>query len=284
MVNITESLDHAAAVLDSAGIDDPRREAVSLLSFALGKDRAFLIAHPEYSLDGGEAELFDQIIKRRASREPFHHIVGVKEFYGLDFKISADVLIPRPETEMLAARSIEILAGKDGPTFCEVGVGSGCIAISVLHNLGAARAVGLEKSSSSLAIARLNAERHGVTERFRLVPSDVFSAIDNERFDLIVSNPPYIPAKDVAGLQPEVREYEPHSALTDGADGLSIIEELVNRSPAFLKPGGHLVLEIGVNQAEAVKAMFGVLDWENVEFVSDFQGIPRMAVARLAIE
>ncbi len=246
------------------------------------RDRTFLIAHPEYFLDDPETTRFDQIVKRRASREPFHHIVGVKEFYGLDFRVSADVLIPRPETEMLVARSIEILAGKDRPTFCEVGVGSGCIAISVLYHAGLARAVGLEKSTSALAIARLNAQRHGVTERFRLVPSDVFSGIDDERFDLIVSNPPYVPAGDIAGLQPEVRDYEPHGALTDGGEGLSIIKELVYRSSAFLKPDGHLVLEIGANQADAVKAMFEAPRWADVEFVSDFQDIPRMVVARQA--
>lgn len=284
MPNITESMDRAASALNSVGIDDPRREAASLLSFALEKDRAFLIAHPEYSLDGRESELFDQIIKRRAGREPFHHIVGVKEFYGLDFKVSADVLIPRPETEMLAARSIEILTGKATPTFCEVGVGSGCIAISVLHHSRAARAVGLERSESALSVAKVNAEHHGVLERFRLVASDVFSGLDNARFDLIVSNPPYVPSGDLPGLQPEVRDFEPHIALTDGSDGLSIIKMLVHRSPAFLKPGGHLVIEIGVNQADAVKTMFGVRHWANVEFVSDFQGIPRMVVASLAFE
>lgn len=283
MSNIAESLDKAAAVLLSAEIADPRREADSLLCFATGKDRAFLIAHPEYVLQTDEAAFFHSIVKRRSDREPFHHITGIKEFYGLDFQVSPDVLIPRPETEMLVAKSIEILTAKEGPSFCEVGVGSGCIAISALYHLPFASAVGLDISGAAITIARRNAENHDVLDRLELLVSDVFSGLEQERFDLIVSNPPYVPVDDIAGLQREVRDFEPHRALTDGGNGLSVIEKIFQQSPEYLKPCGSVLIEIGFNQAKAVNAMFDPKVWANVEIVPDFQGIPRMACARLIL-
>ena len=283
MPDIAETLANAAAILAFAEIADSRREAVSLLCFALGRDRAFLIAHPEYALNADEAAFFISILKRRADREPFHHITGVKEFYGLDFQVSRDVLIPRPETEMLVARSIEMLTGKHDSTFCEVGVGSGCIAISALWHLPVASAVGLDISETAIALARRNAESHDVVDRYELLVSDVYSALGPKRFDLIVSNPPYVPIEDIAGLQREVRDFEPHLALTDGGNGLSVIEKIVHQSPAYLKPGGSVVIEIGTNQAKAVNAMFDAKVWANVEIVPDFQGIPRMVCAGLIL-
>ncbi len=283
MSNIAESLVKAAAALKSAKIENPRREAASLLCFAIGKDRTFLIAHPEYGLKADEAGFFHSIVKRRADREPFHHITGIKEFYGLDFHVSPDVLIPRPETEMLVAKSIEILTAKEGASFCEVGVGSGCIAISVLCHLPDATAVGVDVSERAIAVARRNAEHHHVMDRVQLLLSDVFSGMGQERIDLIVSNPPYIPIEDIAGLQPEVRDFEPHLALTDGGTGLSVIEKIIQQSPAHLKPHGYLLFEIGINQSEAVIAMFDPKIWTNVDFVSDFQGIPRMVCAELIL-
>jgi release factor glutamine methyltransferase len=281
MSNIAESLNKAAAVLLSAKIVDPRREVASLLCFALGKDRAFLIAHPEYELNRDEAELFGSIVKRRANREPFHHITGVKEFYGLDFIVSPDVLIPRPETEMLVAQSIQILGEVERPLFCEIGVGSGCIAISILHHVLPAIAVGLDISEAAVAIASRNATNHDVQERLSLFHSDIFSGLKSKSFDLIVSNPPYIPVEDIAGLQPEVKDFEPHLALTDGAGGLSVIEKIVIESPRFLKSGSLLVMEIGIGQAGAVRAMFDPDLWRSVEIIPDFQAIPRMVCAVL---
>ena len=279
MSNIAESLELASIILSAAEIVDSRREASSLLCLALGKDRSFLIAHPEYVLKADEAAFFHSIVKRRSDREPFHHITGVKEFYGLDFQVSPDVLIPRPETEMLVARSIEILTAKEGSSFCEVGVGSGCIAIAVLHHLPHASAVGLDISETAIAIARRNAEHHRVLDRLRLLRSDIFNGLGHEPFDLIVSNPPYIPFEDIAGLQREVRDFEPHLALTDGGNGLSVIEKISQQSPAYLKPHGYLLFEIGIDQVEDVNAMFDPKIWTNVEIVPDFQGIPRMVCA-----
>ena len=182
---------------------------------------------------------------------------------------------------MLVEKSIGLLAGMDAPVFCDVGVGSGCIAISVLHHVPSATAIGLDISDAALAVTRRNAQIHDVHDRLRLLHSDVFSGLKEEHFDLIVSNPPYIPVKDLAGLQVEVRDFEPHLALTDGAGGLSIIEKIIRQSPPFLKPGGSLVLEIGINQSEAVNNMFTPKTWTDIHFVPDFQGISRMVYAEL---
>lgn len=281
MSNIASSLDRAATELRSAKITDPLREATSLLCFALGKERTFLIAHPEYELNRDETESFDSVVKRRANREPFHHITGVKEFYGLDFVVSPDVLIPRPETEMLVAKSINVLSQMDKPVFCEIGVGSGCIAISILRRVPFATAAGLDISEAAVAIASFNATNHDVQTRLRLFHSDIFSAVKHQSFDLIVSNPPYIPVDDIAGLQPEVKDFEPHLALTDGAGGLSVIEKIIRESPRFLKSSSPLLMEIGIGQAGAVRAMFDPGLWRSVEIVPDFQAIPRMVCAVL---
>jgi len=279
MPNIAESLKKAASALDSAKIDSPRREAVSLLCFALGRERAFLIAHPEYKLSLDEASSFGSIVRRRTRREPYHHITGVKEFYGLDFIVSPDVLIPRPETEMLVENSIDLMRKKAEPFFCEVGVGSGCVAVSILDALPRSSAVGLEISKAAIEIASENSVMHGVSDRFEIRHSDIFSALKSEKFDLIVSNPPYIPADDLKSLQPEVKDFEPRIALTDGGDGLSIIKTIVRQSPKFLRSGGNLLIEIGIGQAENVLAFIDERWWKKVEILDDFREIPRMVYA-----
>jgi release factor glutamine methyltransferase len=280
MSNIAEFLQKAIEILSRSGIVEPRREAHSLLTFALKKDKTFLIAHPEYKLSEAEENFFNKIILRRANREPFQYITGVQEFYGLDFEVDETVLIPRPETEMLVENAIEILQNLEKPHFCEVGTGSGCISVSILHNLSKAIAVGLDVSAEALRMTRQNAEKHGVEERLQLRNSDVFSALPVTKFDLIVSNPPYIPKKDFAVLQPEVKDFEPELALTDGKDGLSIIEQIILDAPKFLKPNGFLLLEIGFGQAK-VKLTFSATIWQTVEIFPDLQGIPRMVRAKI---
>jgi release factor glutamine methyltransferase len=252
------------------------------LEFALGRARSFIIAHPEYQPDAASASRYREYVARRAGGEPFHYIKGAKEFYGLDFIVSPAVLIPRPETEMLVDRAMGLLSALTRPRFCEVGVGSGCISIAILAHVPEARAVGLEVSAQAIDIARANADANGVSARFDLRRSDIFASLrDDERFDLIVSNPPYIPAADLAGLQREVRDHEPRIALTDGADGLSIIRRLVDDAPRFLDPGGSLMFEFGMGQAEEVQAMFSPKLWRPAAVENDVQGIPRMVVADL---
>lgn len=284
MPTVAELLRAAEERLSENDIPDARREAASLLCLALIRDRAFLIAHPEYEITESENELFQSVVHRRAEREPFHYITGVKEFYGLEFAVSPAVLIPRPETEMLVERAIGLLIGSKQRSFCEVGVGSGCISIATLSNVLNASAVGLDVSREALGVARRNAAANNVANRLDLRESDVFASLaEDERFDLIVSNPPYVPAPDLNGLQREVRDYEPWVALTDGNDGLSIIRSIVARSPQFLKPGGVLMFEFGMGQAEDVQAMFSPEIWQSAQVENDLQGIPRMIMADLRI-
>lgn len=281
MTNIAETLRKATEILQKSGIAEPRREANSLLAFALQKDKTFLIAHPEYQLTADEQTNFQSSLHRRANREPFQYITGKQEFYGLDFIVSPDVLIPRPETEMIVENALEIFKKtRKNSRFCEVGVGSGCISVAILHNVKTASAIGLDVSEKALEIAKLNAENHQVSERFDLKISDVFSVLTDETFDLIVSNPPYIPRQDIESLQAEVRDFEPLNALTDEKDGFSIIEKIIADAPNFLNPNGFLLMEIGFGQAEVVKRMFDTEIWQTVEILPDLQGIGRMVKAK----
>lgn len=284
MANVGEQLKTATVFLQKSGIAEPRREANSLLAFALGKDLSFLIAHPEYELSSDEEKRFRALIERRGAREPFQQIVGRQEFYGLDFVVTKDVLIPRPETELIVENAIAIMREKESPTFCEIGVGSGCISVSILHAVKTARGVAADVSEKALEIARLNAENNGVSARLDLKSSDVFAALKSEKFDLVVSNPPYIPLEDIETLQAEVKDFEPLIALTDGRDGLSIIKKIIAESPDFLKSGGHLLLEIGFDQAAQVREMFDLESWQSIEILPDLQGIPRMVKAQAKSE
>jgi release factor glutamine methyltransferase len=282
MADIAQTLREASVQLAESGIEDPPRQAASLLALALQKDRAFLIAHPEYELTTEEESLFKGYLERRRKREPLQYIRGTQEFYGLDFEISPGVLIPRPETELLVENAIEILQAYGASTFCEVGVGSGCIFVSILHEVGPALATGLDISSKALRVAGINAKKHNVAARAELKISDVFDGLGAEKFDLIVSNPPYIPEAEFDVLQPEVRDFEPAGALTDGGTGLSVIERIVSDAPKFLKSGGFLLMEIGFGQAVTVVELFDTRIWGGVEILPDLQAIPRVVKARLA--
>lgn len=280
MPNITGILRRAVEVLQTGGVAEPRREANSLLAFALKKDKTFLIAHPEYELSKTETFEFQKFLARRANREPLQYIRGTQEFYGLNFVVTPAVLIPRSETELIVENAVEILREIESPRFCEVGVGSGCISISILHEIKQARAVAFDISESALKIARENTEKNNVAERLELRISNVFDVLKNERFDLIVSNPPYISSEEIKSLQVEVFGFEPHTALTDGADGFSIIEKIISDAPNFLQTNGFLLLEIGFNQSSKVAGMFDENIWQSLEFLPDLQGIPRTVKAR----
>ncbi len=279
MPNITETLKTATAILAANEIAEPRREANSLLAFALQKDKTFLIAHNDYELSKNEVINFRSVLERRAAREPFQYITGKQEFYGLDFIVTPDVLIPRPETELIVENALEILRARENSRVCEIGVGSGCIAVSILHEIRTASAIGLDISEKALKIAGINAEKHDVSSRLELKTSDVFAALNDEKFDLIVSNPPYIPLREIAGLQREVGGFEPLNALTDGQNGLSIIEKIIADAPFFLRPCGFLLIEIGFGQAAAVEKMFDEKLWRR-EILPDLQNIPRMVKAQ----
>jgi len=279
--NISETLEQATEILQASGIVEARREAKSLLAFVLDKNQIFIVAHSDYKLSVEEKTQFQTVLERRASREPFQYIVGRQEFCGLDFEVTKDVLIPRPETEMIVEAAIEIL--RENARFCEVGIGSGCVSVSILHEVKTASAIGLDTSEIALAVAERNAKTHKVLERLELKLSNVFDNLQDEKdgkFDLIVSNPPYISSEEMKTLQREVRDFEPHVALTDGKDGLSIVEKIIGAAPNFLKADGFLLLEIGFNQAIKVKEMFDKTIWREIEILPDLQNILRMVKAK----
>ncbi|HQU81474.1 MAG TPA: peptide chain release factor N(5)-glutamine methyltransferase [Pyrinomonadaceae bacterium] len=279
-MNISEYLKNASEILLKSEIAEARRDANTLLGFVLQKDRTFLIAHSEYELTESEQTRFDEAIERRAKREPLQHITGKQEFFGLEFEVNKDVLIPRPETELIVENALEILKNLENSRFCEVGVGSGCISISILHENKNASGKGLDISEKALKVAKRNAEKHQVSERFDLQISDVFEVLKDEKFDIIVSNPPYISMQEIQGLDAEVKDFEPLNALTDGNDGFSIIVKIIRESPKFLKPKGFLLMEIGFGQAEEVLKMIDEKNWSEVEIVADLQNIPRMLKTR----
>jgi release factor glutamine methyltransferase len=280
-LKIAEILKEAGLVLESAGVPEARREAGSLLSFILEKDRTFLISHAEDEVDENSLVRLREFVERRAGGEPLQYITGVQDFYGREFSVTPDVLIPRPETELLVEAALQIVGDKNAAPFvCDVGTGSGCIAVTLLCELVNARAVLIDKSAAALEIAKLNAQKQSVADRARFVISDCFNSLDSQKFDLIVSNPPYVAEVALKGLQREVRDHEPLVALSPGGDGLSVIRRLIDEGPAFTKPNGHMLMEIGFDQGEKVENLINASSWSLREIRPDLQGIPRIVVLR----
>jgi len=217
-----------------------------LLAHVLGTSRTALLTHPERALTPGQLSSYRTLVRRRASGYPLPYLTGHVEFYGLEFEVTPEVLIPRPETETL----VDLALARQPATIVDVGTGSGCIAVSLAVCLPEAAIYAIEISSAALSVARRNTERHGVTERVRLIVGDVLTPRPGPA-DLIVSNPPYIPTSQCASLPISVRNHEPRLALDGGPDGLSIVRRLLAQAPAVLRPGGALLIEIGADQGEA---------------------------------
>lgn len=254
-------------------------EAGSLLSHVLDRDRAFIISHVEDQVSDNQWQTYRQFLDRRASGEPLQHITGHQEFFKLDFEVNPEVLIPRPETELIVEAALQFLKGNQAPFMLDIGTGSGCIVIALLHEISSARAIGTDISLNALRVARRNAERHAVIKRLDLVQADCVSAFEAGRsFSIVVANPPYVTAGEIAGLQREVRNHEPLAALVSGADGLSHIRRLLNDVPSCLSDGGHFVFEIGLGQRAAVEGLINFDVWKLIEIRSDLQDIPRTLV------
>jgi release factor glutamine methyltransferase len=266
--------------LRDGAVADPRRDAGLLLAHVIGRNQSFVFTHANDALKDEESELFRSLIERRAGGEPLQYLTGHQEFYKLDFEVTPAVLIPRPETELIIETALELLRDDPEPHIADVGTGTGCLAISILHELPTARAVAIDASPSALLVAQRNAEHHGVADRLTLLESDCFSALNaGLRFGLIVSNPPYVSEVEMKGLQGEVN-HEPRAALAAGPDGLSIIRRLLIEARPFLRPGGHLIFEIGFGQSEAVQHLIDPRAWKLVEIRADLQKIPRTFVLR----
>jgi release factor glutamine methyltransferase len=282
--SIAEAILLGAHKLRQAGISDADRDARSLVGHVLERDRSFILSHAEDPVGPAQLERLHEYLGRRSQGEPLQYVIGHQEFYGLDFEVTDDVLIPRPETELLIETALKIVAGrKAAPFICDVGTGSGCLAIALLHELReipGTRAVAIDISPAAVAVAKRNAARHSVTGQIDFVISDCFAALDPQDpshsfFDLIVSNPPYVAEPALAGLQREVRDFEPRLALAAGPDGLEIIRRLLLEATGFLKTGGHFLFEIGFDQSPAVEQLIDRDVWKLLDIHSDLQGIPR---------
>ncbi|MEK6282363.1 MAG: peptide chain release factor N(5)-glutamine methyltransferase [Acidobacteriota bacterium] len=279
--SIAEAILQAAQDLRKAGVSDARREAGSLMAHALERDRSFVLGHANDPITPDQEKHFLEYLGWRMKGRPLQYITGHQEFFGLDFEVTSDVLIPRPETELLVETALKLTVGWDAsPYICDVGTGSGCVAITLLHELREfpeSRAVAIDISEAALAVAKRNATRHRVAGRIDFVVSDCFAELEphQRRFDLIVSNPPYIRQDAIDALQREVRDFEPRLALEAGADGLSVVRRLLKDSGRFLKTGGHLLFEIGFDQSAEVAELVERDTWQLIEIHKDLQGIPR---------
>lgn len=280
MISIAEAILQGSNKLRKAGVPEARREAGSLLAFLLDKDRTFMLAHADDPISVDQLALFEEMLHARAQGEPAQYITGRQDFYGLEFEVTPDVLIPRPETELLVETALKLVSPESAVSICDVGTGSGCISITLLNRLPLAHALALDVSSAALDVAKRNASRHRVTSRIEFILSDCFASFDQQQFDLIVSNPPYVAEGAFATLQREVRDFEPRIALTAGAEGLDVIRRLVSEGTNFLKPGGYLLFEIGFDQHAAVSELVDLEKWELLDIHHDLQGIPRTVALR----
>jgi len=276
--SIGDAIREGARRLREANIGEPRREAGSLLAHVLGRDRSFMVAHADDLLSNAQCKTLQSLVERRAMGEPLQYLTTHQEFFRLDFEVTPDVLIPRPETELIIETALELLQGDPAPFFVDIGTGSGCIAISLLHEWPRARAIATDTSPAALQVARRNAARHHVRERLMLLASDCFSALEaNESFTLIASNPPYVSEDELRTVPREVR-FEPRAALAAGSDGLAVIRRLLPAAPRFLRPGGYFVFEIGFEQSQGVERLVDRSIWNLLEIRADLQRIPRTFV------
>ena len=317
-MDVRTALKQGIAQLRQANVPSFTLAAELLLLHSLGKDRTWLYAHPEELLSEGDAQHFQALLTRRAAGEPTQHLTGRQEFWGLEFEVTPDVLIPRPETEHVIEVALdrlalrEIRAGRkqtlsgDGLQIIDVGTGSGCIAIALAKQLPGARFVATDISAAALAVAHRNAVRHGVANLIHFAEGSLLNGLtvgaryivplqlnlaaaaqrepqtanqDSTSFDLIVSNPPYVGRVEKESLQREVRDHEPELALYGGEEGYEIYADLISQAAHNLVHGGLLVLELGHNTLAAVQPILDLPNWTNVGVTNDLAGIPRVIAA-----
>jgi release factor glutamine methyltransferase len=308
----------ASALLATAGITTARLDAEVLLAHACDSDRTALYASWQRPVSTDSRARFAAMLRRRLTREPLQYIVGRQEFWSLDFAVTPDVLIPRPETELLVELTLKVLAeaesafldepvdrppyqggpkgvaprlsdrplppplvrrGNPAKTVCDVGTGSGCIAVALARELSGAEIWALDICAAALAVAQTNARRHTVADRIRFLQSDLLTCAAGMRFDVIISNPPYVSSAALQYAQPEL-DWEPLRALDGGSTGLQVINRLVTESYARLSPGGWLIMEIGADQSDAVLHLARVTGFSAPTIESDYAGLPRALLAR----
>lgn len=275
MTPLAALLPQAVAQLRAGGVADAPRDARLLLAHAAGVAADRLTLQLQDPATEAVSARFAALVARRAAREPLSHLTGQRLFWGRGFAVSPAVLDPRPETEVLVAAAL----GAPFARVLDLGTGSGAILITLLAERPEARGLGLDLSPDALAVARANAQALGVADRSGWALGDWFAGVEG-RFDLIVSNPPYIALDEMAGLSPEVRLFEPHLALTDGADGLSAYRAIAAGAGAHLAPGGRLMVEIGPTQGQAVAALWAAAGLRDIRILPDLDGRDRVVAAR----
>ncbi len=275
-MNIQTALLQGQQLLDDARVAAPRLTAEVLLAHAVGRERSWLYAHSDEELRELWWIHYGRYLHERIKGKPTQYITGRQEFYGREFRVTPDVLIPRPETE----QSVEAALAIGGKEILDIGTGSGAIGITLSLEMRS-RVTCADISEAAVRVGAANARRLGSSARF--VVCDLGSAFASGSFDLVVSNPPYVPLEGIENIQREVREHEPAVALFGGPDGLDIYRRLIPEATRLLRPGGHLVMEIGYLAAEKVSAILGSKEsggWKSVEIKLDLAGIPRVVIAR----
>lgn len=279
--SVFEVLKAASQRLSDAHIDNPRLDAEILLAHVINCRRLSLYVDSNKKLPLETVCRFNQLINQRLKGVPVAYLTNSKDFMGLSFAVNQNVLIPRPETEILTEFVGEYLRGLGGDvTFADLGTGSGAIAISILKFVKSARASAVDLSSEALEVAKFNATKFNVQDRLELLQGDLFAPLQGKIFNAIVSNPPYIPTGELETLQSEVKK-EPRLALDGGQDGLSFYRRIISDAPRFLSDGGLLAVEIGINQASAVKTLMEAANLVSVEVFKDLAGLERVVVGRI---
>ncbi|HVN67667.1 MAG TPA: peptide chain release factor N(5)-glutamine methyltransferase [Candidatus Sulfotelmatobacter sp.] len=287
-MNLTEAIDWAVDRLDAGGIEEARFEAELLLTGALGIKKSELVLYQSKLIEDKSFKCYQALIKRRLKHEPTAYILGFQPFLGLDIIVNRSVLIPRPETELLAETAIKMIGNYSLPptpyslTIADIGTGSGCIAVALAKHLPQAVIYGIDSSSDALQVAKKNAGAQKVAERCKFIKGNLLEPL-KEPVDLIVANPPYIPTAEIGKLQPEVKDWEPRQALDGGKDGLDHIRKLIAQSPNHLttQPPGSLIMEFGFGQAAEIEKLARA-NFQKIEVLNDYAGTPRLLSGQVA--
>ena len=285
-VTIRTAIQSQEAFLASKGVESSRLQVELLLAHLLKIPRLKLYLDLDRELSPTELSQLETLIHRRAERVPLQHLVGSVSFNGLELEVNGDVLIPRPETEILSQLAVQRLSSlkKPAPVAVDFGSGSGCLTISLAVGVPGAQVHAIDCSEAAIAVARRNAQRHGVADRIQFHLGDGFAALPEttQPFDLLVSNPPYISSSEIATLDPEVRDHDPRLALDGGADGLDFYRRLAAEAPRFLQPGAPVLLEFGDGQEDELRRLFHSPAWAFEAIENDLSGRPRIVIARCA--